>query len=129
MTDEDLARVFGESLARAYLDNQTTSETEDYLARGRSLGALSDAQLATHWVNAFKAMVASSSNEPAFRRVADAHAELGLRNQVAPYERVIEQMLVLFEIALKATERSEGWDLPIEDLKEFAAELRSKLKS
>jgi hypothetical protein len=129
MTDEALARVFGESLTRAYLQNQRTSETEDYLARGRSLGGLSDSELAEHWVNAFNAMVASLSNEPTFCRVADAHAEFRLRNQAAPYERVIEQMLMLFEIALKATERSAGWELQIEDLKEFAAELRSKLKT
>jgi hypothetical protein len=74
-------------LADAIIASDAMEQTARYLQGGRYLGSLTTDQLKDAWTAAFKTWFASRSAEDA-RRMDDASAELGLRNEQPPFETV-----------------------------------------
>jgi hypothetical protein len=83
-------------LADAIIASDAMEQTARYLQGGRYLGSLTIDQMKDVWTAAFKAWFISRSDEDA-RKMDDAGAELGLRNEQPPFETVQAEASAMIE--------------------------------
>ena len=112
MKDEDDS----DALAAEYLQHVEMNETRDYVARGRSLAGLTDAEALELWIETFLRWI-DQRDPTTVRNLDDAAAELRLRKLDLPEHRVRPQIEALQKEMQRLGPyiRSESLDDAIDD--------------
>lgn len=79
-------------LTRAWIENKPLERAQAYARRGRRYEHLATDEVKERWVVAFKRMVAEIRDTSLQHEPNDLEAELTLRQEQPPFERVREEM-------------------------------------
>ncbi|HTP84554.1 MAG TPA: hypothetical protein VMQ11_16505 [Alphaproteobacteria bacterium] len=99
MVDDDITK-----LTRAWIENKPFEQAQLYARRGRRYEALPTDEVKERWVVAFKRMVGNVRDASLQRDPTDLEAELILRQEQPPFERVHEEMDAFTAAAVTALE-------------------------
>jgi hypothetical protein len=97
--DDDIAKV-----TRAWIENKPFEQAQAYARRGRRYESLATDEVKERWVVAFKRMVGDVRDTSLQREPNDLEAELTLRQEQPPFERVREEMDAFTAAAVAALE-------------------------
>ncbi len=99
MADDDITK-----LTRAWIENKPLEQAQAYVRRGRRYADLSTDEVKERWVTAFRRMVADVRDTSLQREPNDLEAELTLRQEQPPFERVRQEMDAFTAAAVAALE-------------------------
>jgi hypothetical protein len=99
MADDDITK-----LTRAWIENKPLEQAQSYARRGRRYAELSTEELKERWVVAFRRMVADVRDTSLQKEPNDLEAELTLRQEQPPFERVRKEMDAFTAAAVAALE-------------------------
>ena len=99
MGDDDITK-----LTRAWIENKPFEQAQAYARRGRRYQNLATDEVKERWVAAFKRMIAEIRDTTLQREPDDLEAELTLRQERPPFERVREEMDAFTAAAVAALE-------------------------
>jgi hypothetical protein len=85
--DDDIA-----GLTRAWIENKPFEQAQAYARRGRRYEGLTTDEVKERWVAAVKRMIANVRDTSLQGEPNDLEAELTLRQEQPPFERVREEM-------------------------------------
>jgi len=97
--DDDIAKV-----TRAWIENKPLEQAQAYARRGRRYENLATDDVKERWVVAFKRMVGDVRDASLQREPNDLEAELTLRQERPPFERVRAEMDAFTAAAVAALE-------------------------
>jgi hypothetical protein len=91
---------------------------DDYVIRGRALAALTDQDLQSRFVEAYKTLAADFGASRNWRDTSDAGAEFQLRNQEPPFALIVKEMEVIQAALLELIEENPAlWEMIERELK------------
>ena len=99
MADDDITRH-----TRAWIENKPLEQAQAYARRGRRYADLPTDELKERWVAAFRRMVDDVRDTSLQREPNDLEAELTLRQEQPPFERVRKEMDAFTAAAVAALE-------------------------
>lgn len=99
MADDDINK-----LTRAWIENKPLEQAQAYVRRGRFYAGLPTDEVKERWVAAFRRMVGDVRDTSLQREPNDLEAELTLRQEQPPFERVRKEMDEFTAAAVAALE-------------------------
>jgi hypothetical protein len=99
MADDDIAK-----LTQAWIENKPLEQAQAYVRRGRRYADLPTDEVKERWVVAFRRMVSEVRDASLQREPNDLEAELILRQEQPPFERVRKEMDEFTAAAVAALE-------------------------
>ena len=91
-------------LTRAWIANKPFEQAQAYARRGRRYEGLTTDEVKERWVSAIKRMIANVRDASLQREPNDLEAELTLRQEQPPFERVRDEMEAFTAAAVAALE-------------------------
>lgn len=99
MADDDISK-----LTQAWIENKPLEQAQAYVRRGRCYAELPTDEVKERWVTAFRRMVTDVRDTSLQREPNDLEAELTLRQEQPPFERVRKEMDEFTAAAVAALE-------------------------
>jgi hypothetical protein len=85
-----------DNIVHSWVNSSSVDDIADYAARGRRYETISDSELSSAWVQAFKASAQNIHNKEQRRLQIDYGAELSLRGIQPPFDLVRDDMELMF---------------------------------
>lgn len=99
MADDDITKH-----TRAWIENKPLEQAQAYVRRGRRYAHLSTDEIKERWVTAFRRMVGNVRDTSLQSEPNDLEAELTLRQEQPPFDRVRQEMDAFTAAAVRALE-------------------------
>lgn len=99
MADDDITK-----LTRAWIENKPLEQAQAYVRRGRGYADLPTDEVKERWVAAFRRMLGDVRDTSLQREPNELEAELTLRQEQPPFERVRKEMDEFTAAAVAALE-------------------------
>jgi hypothetical protein len=99
MSEDEISK-----LTRAWIANKPFEQAQAYARRGRHYETLTTDEVKERWVSAIKRMIANVRDASLQREPNDLEAELTLRQEQPPFERVRQEMEAFTAAAVAALE-------------------------
>jgi hypothetical protein len=96
---------------RAYSRSQAIDRTEDYIRRGRALGAVASDRLKEDWIAIYRRWCREVRNFELQREANDIESELSLRGLAVPIEEVVDEMNALADALKQELLKLDGGQL------------------
>jgi hypothetical protein len=113
MSDEEVAR----KISNAILTDREFKRALEYAAKGRRFAGLSDDELKTQWIDAYKEWVHDLKNEAKQIKEDDLLAEMTLRKIEPPIEEVEAEQEILAAEAARVLDDPEAYKRLFESIK------------
>ena len=117
MFDEEVARKIANAIMNAIMTDHEFKRALEYAAKGRRFAGLSDYELKTQWIDAYKACVYDLKNEAKQVKENDLLAEMTLRKIEPPVEEVEAEVEILAAEAARVLDDPEAYKRLFESYK------------